>query len=156
VSRFLREHGIESVLVDRVVPVKAGSLCYARLAVNPISSLPYSVYSEASHSSHELRRAFVSFAWEYPIDLWQAEATALVDLLADIHGAPGLIVAHNVESLIWKRYHDTEPNPVNKWYIKQQWRRFERFERRAFARAAGIVAVRRILTGSRINPASGD
>lgn len=137
-SRFLREHGIESVLVDRVVPAKAGPLFYARLAVNLVSPLPYSV---ASHSSPELRQAVVSFARDHPIDLWQAEATALVDLLADLHGAPGLIVAHNVESLIWKRYHDTEPNPVKKWYIKQQWRKFERFERRAFARAAGVIAV---------------
>ena len=135
---FLREHGIESVLVDRVVPAKAGPLFYARLAVNLVSPLPYSV---ASHSSPELRRAVVSFARDHPIDLWQAEATALVDLLDDLHGAPGLIVAHNVESLIWKRYHDTEPNPFKKWYIKQQWRKFERFERRAFARAAGVVAV---------------
>src|SRR5262249_3852488 len=52
-----------------------------------------------------------------------------------------LAMAHNIESLIWQRYHQTEANPLRRWYIKRQWRKFERFERRAFAEAACLVAV---------------
>jgi len=50
-------------------------------------------------------------------------------------------MAHNVESLIWQRYYESETAPLSRWYIKQQWRKFERFERRAFAAASRVVAV---------------
>jgi glycosyltransferase involved in cell wall biosynthesis len=50
-------------------------------------------------------------------------------------------MAHNVESLIWQRYAATEANPLKRWYIQQQGRKFVRFERRAFAAATRTVAV---------------
>ena len=65
----------------------------------------------------------------------------LVDALADIERCPRVIIAHNVESLIWQRYFEAAVNPLKRWYIKQQWRKFERFERRAFASATRVVAV---------------
>ncbi len=43
--------------------------------------------------------------------------------------------------MIWQRYHETETALLKRWYIKQQWRKFERFERRAFAAATRVVAV---------------
>ena len=46
-----------------------------------------------------------------------------------------------MESLIWQRYHEAEDDLLKRWYIKQQWRKFERFERRAFAAATRVVAV---------------
>src|SRR5262245_36414498 len=47
-AAFLREHGIEPVVVDRAVPPKSGPFFYARLAANLLSPLPYSV---ATHTS---------------------------------------------------------------------------------------------------------
>ena len=105
---------------------------------NLASPLPYSV---ASHSSRALREAVRSVSTEQRIDLWQAEATALIDTLVDLDGVPKVIIAHNVESLIWERYAETEPMPLKSWYIRQQWRKFERFERRAFAAATRVVTV---------------
>ncbi len=136
----LGQHGIETVLVNRVIPVKSGPQFYARLVANLASPLPYSV---ASHSSQSLRQAVLSFAQQRRTDLWQVEATALIDLLANLDGAPKVAIAHNVESLIWQRYHESEPNPLKRWYIKEQQRKFERFERRAFAEATRVVAVSR-------------
>ena len=52
-----------------------------------------------------------------------------------------VLIAHNVETLIWQRYHETEGNLLKRWYIKQQWRKFERFERRAFTATTKVVAV---------------
>ena len=43
--------------------------------------------------------------------------------------------------MIWQRYYQTEANPLKRWYIKRQWRKFEWFERRAFAEATRLVAV---------------
>jgi glycosyltransferase involved in cell wall biosynthesis len=137
-SRFLHEHGIEAILVDRVIPVKSGPRFYARLAVNLASPVPYSV---ASHSSPALRQAVQSHARRHRIGVWQVEAIMLVDALADLECCPKVIIAHNVESLIWQRYYESEPNPLKRWYIKQQQQKFERFERRAFAAATRVVAV---------------
>jgi glycosyltransferase involved in cell wall biosynthesis len=137
-TRFLGEHGIQSVLVNRTVPAKSGLTFYARLVANLASPLPYSV---ASHSSEALRNAVRTFPDRKRVDLWQAEATALIDALDDLGGAPKVVIAHNVESLIWQRYFEVEPNPLRRWYIKRQWRKFERFERRALAAASRVVAV---------------
>src|SRR5436305_3969607 len=40
---FLAQHGIEPVVVNRVVPPKSGPLFYGRLLLNLLSPLPYSV-----------------------------------------------------------------------------------------------------------------
>jgi glycosyltransferase involved in cell wall biosynthesis len=135
---FLREHGIETVLVDRVIPAKSGVGFYARLAMNLASPVPYSV---ASHSSLALRQAVRSHARWHRVDVWQIEAIMLTDALADLGRVPRVLITHNVESLIWQRYHENETRPLRRWYIKQQWRKFERFERRAFAAATRVVAV---------------
>ena len=137
-SRFLREHGIGAHLVDRVIPAKSGPGFYARLAANLASPVPYSV---ATHTSLALRQAVKSHAREHPVDLWQVEAIVLADALNDVERCPKVMIAHNVESLIWQRYFESETNPFKRWYIKQQWRKFERFERRAFNAATRVVAV---------------
>jgi glycosyltransferase involved in cell wall biosynthesis len=50
-------------------------------------------------------------------------------------------MAHNVESVIWQRYHETETHPLKRWYIARQWRKFLRFERQALAGADLTIAV---------------
>ena len=137
-SRFLREHGIETVLVDRAIPVKSGPRFYARLAANLASPVPYSV---ASHNSQALRQAVHSHARQHRIDVWQVEAIVLVDALADLTRCPKVIIAHNVESLIWRRYLQNETTFLRRWYISQQCRKYERFQRRVFAAATRVVAV---------------
>src|SRR5438128_6143575 len=51
---YFERHGIETIVVERAVPRKAGLRFYARLGLNLLSPLPYSV---ASHDSKALRRA---------------------------------------------------------------------------------------------------
>jgi polysaccharide biosynthesis protein PslH len=137
-TEFLGRHGIKSVLVNRTIPKKSGIPFYARLLGNLASPLPYSV---ATHSSPALRQAVRSFAGQNRTDVWQAESTILLDSMADLDGAPKVVVAHNVESLIWQRYFETEQHPVKRWYIKHQWKKFQSFELRAFAKATKLVAV---------------
>jgi glycosyltransferase involved in cell wall biosynthesis len=137
-AKLFADHNIESILVDRTVPPKAGPGFYARLAANLFSSLPYSV---ATHSSLQLRQAVENYSANHAVDLWQCEWTPYTEALDSLRGVRRLVVAHNVESLIWKRYHEHEPNLVRRWYIKKQWQKFEEFEQRAFLQADGIVAV---------------
>ncbi|MFI5459067.1 MAG: glycosyltransferase [Isosphaerales bacterium] len=137
-ARFLRERGIETVLVDRAVAAKSGPRFYGRLAANLASAVPYSV---ASHCSTALRGAVHAHARCHRVDLWQVESTVLADAVAGLKGRPRVVVAQNIESMIWQRYHEHETALLRRWYIKQQWRKFERFERRAFAAATRVVAV---------------
>jgi glycosyltransferase involved in cell wall biosynthesis len=140
-----RRLGIETVIVDRAVPPKSGPAFYARLAGNLLSSLPYSV---ATHSSPALAEAVRRHAASHRVDVWHCEWTPYAQVLRDGLGprlamARWVVMAHNVESLIWRRYTEAEANPVKRWYVRRQWQKFERFESWAYAAASVPVAVSR-------------
>jgi glycosyltransferase involved in cell wall biosynthesis len=134
---YLGSQGIETHVVDHPIARKAGPRFYAGLAANLLSPLPYSV---ALHASGPMRRAVTAFAAANRVDIWQFEWSAYLATLPD-PAARKVLVAHNVDSLIWERYYQTESRPGKRWFIKRQWRKFERFERRAFAEATRVVAV---------------
>ncbi len=141
--KVLQNLGIDAIVVPRAVPKKEGAGFYARLAGNLLSSLPFSV---ATHTSPELVEAVREFAAQNPVDVWHCEWTPYAQVLRRALGkrlrrAPWVVMAHNVESLIWKRYTETEENSVKRWYTRRQWAKFEKFERWAFAHAFWTVAV---------------
>lgn len=129
--------GIHTVVVDRTVPPRSGPLFYARLAANLFSPLPYSV---ASHTSKPLTEALARLAAEDAPDLWHVEWTPYAQA---INGIPGrrVVMAHNVESVIWQRYHETERHPLKRWFIGHQWRKYRDFERHALQAADLTIAV---------------
>jgi glycosyltransferase involved in cell wall biosynthesis len=134
---FFEGCGIQTVVVDRAIPAKSGPGFYARLAANLLSPLPYSV---ASHTSRELRAALQQHAATHAVDLWHCEWTPYAESLRSVSGRR-VVVAHNVESVIWKRYYETEAATLRRWYVGHQWRKFEQFERRALAEADCTIAV---------------
>jgi len=134
----LENHGIRAIVVDDQVPRKSGWTFCARLAANLLSPRPYSV---SSHGGNRLCRAVQSFAAGNHVHIWQAEWTPYIDAFRGLRSVRKVVMAHNVESLIWQRYYEAEDDPLKRWYIKQQWRKFERFERRAFNAATRVVAV---------------
>jgi len=141
----MRARGIDTIVVDRAVPPKAGPGFYARLAGNLLSPLPYSV---ATHASPTLAEAVRNFGAENGVDVWHCEWTPYAQVLRDalaerLAEARWSVMAHNVESLIWRRYTETAENPVKRWYIRQQLRKFERFERWAYSTATAAIAVSR-------------
>jgi polysaccharide biosynthesis protein PslH len=135
---FFRDHGIEPVFSDRPLPGKTGVALYGRLLWNLLSPLPYCVQV---HNGGALQRAIRRYAATHEVDLWHCEWTPYGESLQPIVPGPWIIMAHNVESLIWQRYYEHESNALKRWYIKEQWRKFERFERRMFAAAASTIAV---------------
>jgi glycosyltransferase involved in cell wall biosynthesis len=135
---YLGDRGIEPILIDDPLPRKKGWGFCARLGWNLLSPLPYSA---ASHRSRRMREAVRSYAAWHTVDLWQFEWTPYVATLPADAEARRLLIAHNVDSLIWQRYHETEQHPLKRFYIRQQWRKFQRFERRVFAEVDRVVAV---------------
>ena len=138
-----RKLGIDTIVVPRAVPPKSGAGFYARLPGNLLSPLPFSV---STHTSPELVAAVAQYAQETPPHVWHCEWTPYAQVLRRALGSrlkrvPWLVVAHNVESLIWRRYAETEEQPMKRWYVRRQWKKFEKFEKWAFAHATWSVAV---------------
>src|SRR5437764_14677275 len=99
-----RSLGVETVVVDRAVPPKSGPGFYARLAGNLLSPLPYSV---SSHASPALAEAVRRHAASHRVDVWHCEWTPYAQVLRDafgeeLAGVRWSVMAHNVESLIWR------------------------------------------------------
>jgi glycosyltransferase involved in cell wall biosynthesis len=146
-TAFLRDHGIETVIVDAPLARKSGPAFALRLAANLLSPLPYSA---ASHHCPPLCRAVADYAARQEVDLWQFEWTPFVWTMPRSRrwrsglvgpAAPRVLMAPNVDTLIWQRYHETERHPLKRWYIRTQWRKFERLERRVFAEVDRVVTV---------------
>jgi glycosyltransferase involved in cell wall biosynthesis len=135
---FLRDHRIEPILINHPLPPKKGMSFYGRLAANFVSAWPYSV---ASHQSARMRQAVHAYAANHQVDLWQLEWSAYLPALSRAVAGPRLLIAHNVDTLIWQRFHETTPGFARRLYLKRQWRNFERFERWAFRQADRVVAV---------------
>jgi len=135
---FFTQHGIETRVVERRVPPKTGPLFYVRLAANLLSPLPYSA---ATHKSRALRHALTEIARTQRVDVWHCEWTPYAEALRGIASGRRVVMAHNVESIIWQRYYETESNPLRRWYIGRQWRKFQRFEQRVLGEAELTIAV---------------
>jgi glycosyltransferase involved in cell wall biosynthesis len=134
---FLSDHHIQPVLVDDPLPKKSGPGFYLRLAANLLSPLPYSV---ATHIRPRMRAAVAAHAAANAVDVWQFEFFPYLGTLRD-PAARKVLIAHNVESLMWQRYYENAAGPLRRWYVKRQWRKYERAERRGFAEATRVVAV---------------
>jgi glycosyltransferase involved in cell wall biosynthesis len=135
---FLQDHDITPVIVEEAPPRKSGLGFLLRLGANLFSSVPFSV---AANNSGRLRQAIRDHAAQQPVDLWQFEWLAYADAVPPHPAARKVIIAHDIVSLLWQRHHQTETSPLKRWYIRRQWRKFARYERRVFHEATRVVAV---------------
>ena len=137
-TEYFRDHRIEPIFVDEPLPNKKGPAFYARLAANVLSPRPYSV---TSHQSAAMRRTVDAYAAGHAVDLWQCEWSGYLPAICSPTPAPKLLIAHNVDTLIWRRYHATAGGLAKRLFIGQQARKFARFERWAFTHVSGVIAV---------------
>jgi glycosyltransferase involved in cell wall biosynthesis len=137
-QQYLQRLGIQTIEVSRKVPSKKGAKFYARLFANLFSSLPYSV---VTHASTRMLLQLEQLRESNEIKLWHCEWTPYVELFRHLDCRPLVISAHNVESVIWRRYVEAESNSIARWYMRHQWKKFDRFERWAFKRASRLIMV---------------
>jgi glycosyltransferase involved in cell wall biosynthesis len=135
---FLRERGIEPILVHHPVAQKSGLAFYARLAANLFSARPYSV---TSHQSTPMEQAINEWGSKRHVDVWQLEWTGYLPMLDASLPGPRVVIAHNVDTLIWQRYYENEGSFLKKVFLKTQLQKFRRFEEYAFRAATRVVAV---------------
>ncbi len=136
---FYEENGIHMQICGKPPANKTGPAFYVRVAANLASPLPYSI---TSHRSEDVRREIRRLANSENIDLFQFEALGYADALLGT-GARTIVTAHNVESLIWERLYQTERHSLKRWFIRDQYAKYERYERLVLQRASRVVAVSR-------------
>jgi glycosyltransferase involved in cell wall biosynthesis len=135
---FLRDHGIEPILVHHPVAQKSGIAFYGRLFGNLFARWPYSV---TSHQSAPMEAAIREWAGKNRVDAWQLEWTGYLPMVPAALPGPRVVIAHNVDTLIWQRYYENEANLLKRAFLKTQWQKFRRFEEDAFRQATRVVAV---------------
>ncbi|MCI0590548.1 MAG: glycosyltransferase family 4 protein [Gammaproteobacteria bacterium] len=137
-AKVLRAEGIEPVSVRARVPPKQGPGFYLRLLANLLSPLPYIV---TSHYSQVYRDVVEHNLARFRPDLVLYEWTPYAIYAKGLSPVKKLVSAHNVEADIWQRYYENETNLLRRWYIREQWRKVERFEQAALGWVDGAMAV---------------
>jgi polysaccharide biosynthesis protein PslH len=113
---------------------------YAELALNVASPLPYFM---KKYKSAAMRR-------EVERRLAASEFDVLVcDFLMPSVNVPDgancatLLFQHNVEAMIWRRHFEVQRNAAKRLYLRAQWEKTVKFERKECRRFDWVVAVSR-------------
>ena len=136
----LEDMGIRTIVVPHLIRKKAGPKFYLALIANLFSVFPYSV---SSHYSRQLVDAIRGAMRRSEFDLIHCEWTPYALNIREFLPVPSVVVAHNVESVIWRRSFEVEPHPLKKAYIYFQWKKMKQFERRVFPLFTRTTAVSR-------------
>lgn len=136
-AEALRLVDIEPVAVPTRVPPKQGCVFYLRLLANLLSPLPYIVTSHYSRVYEDI--LYINLA-EFDPDLIICEWTPYT-IFAKSISVKKMVATHNIEADIWKRYYENENSRLRRWYIREQWRKVEQFEREALGWVDGAIAV---------------
>ena len=116
-SNFLKDNNINPIAVTPRDSKQTGMQFYIRLLMNLFSPYPYIV---TSHFTNRFQEKLKQILQENKYDIIICEWTPYAIFIRDIHHIKKIIVAHNIESLIWKRYEINELNPFKKMYISIQ------------------------------------
>ncbi len=129
----------------RVEPVwlrpgrKSGPAFYLSLVRSLFDPLPYIV---SRHRCSELRKQIGLLLESSTFDIVHCDWTPLCISVPEWAQGRTAVTAHNIETRIWQRYQEVERNPVRRWYIHQQVRKMESFERHALRPQASLCSCR--------------
>jgi sugar transferase (PEP-CTERM/EpsH1 system associated) len=137
-ERHFTEIGLNPITVPLLDRAARGPIFYWRLVANLLSSYPYIV---TSHYTPRYKHALQKLLALKQFDMIICEWTPYALYVKDIRGPRKVIVAHNIESAIWRRYEQNETNSVRRWYISIQRKKVEEFERTCFGWVDGATAV---------------
>jgi sugar transferase (PEP-CTERM/EpsH1 system associated) len=128
------------VTVPHRLRPKAGIGFYGDLLGNVISPLPLSL---ARYKSAAMRRAIAHELVRNPYDLIICDFLTPCVNMNFKYPCPTLLFEHNVEAMIWQRHAEQQTNAAKRLYLREQWRKMRRYERRACHKFDAVVAVSR-------------
>lgn len=111
---------------------------YLELLRNVLSPVPFVV---SRSTKPAMAGAVAELLRRRPMDAIYCDFLALTRNLPNGPMPPVLLTAHNVESLIWRRYLTTERNPLKALYILLQYVKMRRFERRILHEIRHVACV---------------
>lgn len=111
---------------------------YAELLLNLASGYPYAI---KKYESAAMRRQILDLTANGRFDVVICDFLAPAINVPLELSCPTILFQHNVEAMIWKRHFEVQNNPAKKTYLRQQWRKMERFERETCRRFDTVIAV---------------
>jgi sugar transferase (PEP-CTERM/EpsH1 system associated) len=139
---FIKSSGIIPITVSSPVRNKSGLQFYLKLFLNLFSSYPFIVTNQySSLYLAKLKELISSTQPDLIICEWTPLAVYIDKLKDQLTDVKKVVVAHNIESEIWRRYEQNEKNIIKKLYISIQRKKVERFERTCFKWFDGATAV---------------
>jgi sugar transferase (PEP-CTERM/EpsH1 system associated) len=135
---FLEDNNVTPIAVRPPDRRQSGIKFYVRLFLNLFSSYPFIV---TSHFTRRFQEKLYQLVREQKYDVLICEWTPYAVFVQKIKNVKKVIVAHNIESSIWKRYEANETKALRKLYISIQRKKVENFEKACFQWADGATAV---------------
>jgi sugar transferase (PEP-CTERM/EpsH1 system associated) len=125
-------------LISRTDAPKRSLRFYAGAALHLLDPLPYAI---GKYRSRAFRRKIEELARDNEFDVIVSDFVLPAVNLPRRVPCPVVIFTHNVEAEIWRRFAETHRGSLSGLLYAGQHRRMRRFERRALARADGVLAV---------------
>jgi glycosyltransferase involved in cell wall biosynthesis len=135
--REMEALGIRVILVPPLPPSNSARF-YAGALANLVSMWPYSV---SRHHTRSFTRAIRKLTAKEPFDLVHCEWTPYASYINAIGKLPMLIMAHNIETTVWRRRAQHASNLPERLFMASQAWKMARFEKRSFARAGHVAVV---------------
>ncbi len=134
----LRAAGIGFESVVRAEEHKHGAGFYARVLSKIGSARPYIVNK---YITPEMIAALRRWATPEHFDIVLCDFLEMAWCAEYVKNLPVALFQHNVETVIWRRYHDVETNPVKRLYFAHEKERLARFEGAACRRFDLVLTV---------------
>lgn len=134
VQAKLAEQSFTATILDPLPPSR-GPMFWARLLANTVSRYPYSV---TKHFTARMQDEVTRLCGSNKFDLLHIEWMPYARYQSP--GVPRFIVAHNVESDIWRRRAERDGGLIGSWFFGLQAKRMRAFEEAA-AKGSSISAV---------------
>jgi polysaccharide biosynthesis protein PslH len=122
----MRGYGVKVESVIRAEENKEGFAFKLRVLAKLWSSRPYIVNKYITPEMTQRVRKVTS---EQQIDVVICDFLEMASYAKHLGGLPKVLFEHNVETLIWRRYHEVEKAFFKRLYFAYEKRRLERFER---------------------------
>lgn len=123
----MRECASEIITHYRPEEEKSGLGFYSKVLAGTLSSAPYIAQKYRCADIKDYQRRFYEKSPGDAVILCDfLEMTENVDWKTS---APRILFQHNVESMIWRRYFETESNPLKKAYFNYEQKRIAEYEK---------------------------
>jgi len=134
----MRGFGIRVESVPRPEENKEGLAFKLRVFSKLLSSRPYIVNK---YITLEMTQQIRKVTAEKQIDVVVSDFLEMAWCVEHLGGIPKVLFEHNVETLIWRRYHEVEKAFLKRLYFAYEKKRLERFERNSCARFDQVLTV---------------